>query len=370
MNEHNVKRQSNFELLRIVAMIMIVFQHFAYHSNFDWQSVGATVPHLWCNLIAMGGQVGVDLFVLISGYFLINSSGSVFNFKRILKLWGQILFYSVGLYLVLGILGFGDFRKSSLILSFFPVTRSSWWFASAYFVLYIIHPFLNLFLRSLKKELYQSLLVMLIVMWSVIPTFTSSSFGSNDLLWFCTLYAIAGYAGLYGFNSRFNVKHHLILCMVTAAFTYASSVFFTLLSVRRNEFSAYITWFYKMEKITILLMAVTLFLAFAAWKMKYHKWINILASATFGIYLIHDQSLVRYLLWERICRAASYQDSLFLIPYSLGAVAAVYIVCTIIDLIRKQIFEKPYMYLVNRYADTVLRPFTGLSNALKKIIFG
>ncbi len=85
-------RQSQFELLRIIAMVMIVFQHFAYHSNFDWQSTGVTLPHLWCNLIAMGGQVGVDVYILISGYFLINSEGSLFNFKRILKLGGASLF--------------------------------------------------------------------------------------------------------------------------------------------------------------------------------------------------------------------------------------------------------------------------------------
>ena len=137
--DRQTDRQSNIELLRIIAMIMIAFHHFACHGNFDWQSVGATIPHLWYNFIVMGGKIGVDIFILISGYFLINSNGSVFNFKRILKFWGQVFFYSIGIYIVFCAVGVSDFGIKSLIKSLFPITFSSWWFASTYFVLYIIH---------------------------------------------------------------------------------------------------------------------------------------------------------------------------------------------------------------------------------------
>ncbi len=370
MKKITFSRQSQFELLRIIAMVMIVFQHFAYHSNFDWQSTGVTLPHLWCNLIAMGGQVGVDVYILISGYFLINSEGSLFNFKRILKFWGQVFFYSIGLYFVLGLLGFSGFRMKTLILTFFPITLSSWWFASAYFVLYIIHPFLNMFLRNLEKKTYQSLLLMLVFIWSVIPSCSNSLFGSNDLLWFSTLYAIAGYIRLYGFNTKFTTKHYAVLLAMTSTITYGSSVILTLMSAKWDTYYDHITYFYGMQKVTVLVMSVTMFLLFAALKMKYHKWINVIASATFGVYLIHDQSLVRYFLWERIFKGNRYQDSLLLIPYSIGVVIVVYVVCTAVDLVRKQIFEKPYMILVNKYADAALRPFYKLCGFLKKIVFG
>lgn len=74
----------------------------------------------------------------------------------------------------------------------FPITFSEWWFASTYFVLLLIHPFLNKFLNNLKKS-YQELLILLIVCWSIIPTFTNSEYQGNSFLWFMTLYAIAGY---------------------------------------------------------------------------------------------------------------------------------------------------------------------------------
>ena len=64
-SERQADRQSNIEILRIISMIMIVFQHFAYHSNFDWQSTGVTLPRLWYNFIAMGGRL-VLMFLFLS----------------------------------------------------------------------------------------------------------------------------------------------------------------------------------------------------------------------------------------------------------------------------------------------------------------
>ena len=220
---------------------MIAFHHFAVHGGFDWQSTGATIPHLWYNFILMGGKIGVDVFVLISGYFLINSNGSIFDFKRILKFWGQVVFYSVGIYIVSCAFGVSGFRIKPFIKAFFPITFSSWWFASTYFVLYIVHPFLNKLLHEIDQKLYQSLLVMLVILWSVIPTFTTSSYQGNSLLWFITLYAIAGYARLYGFNSKLTSKHYFVLWAIFSILTYASSVIFTFMGERWDIFSAHST---------------------------------------------------------------------------------------------------------------------------------
>lgn len=206
-NKHN-QRNSSIELLRIISMIMIVFHHFAVHGGFEWEASNVTIPLFWYNFIIMGGKIGVDLFVLISGYFLVNSNGNVFNFRRILKFMGQVFFYSISIYVVFGICGLSDIGIKSLIKALFPITFSSWWFASTYFVLYLLHPFLNKLLHCLNKKNYQYLLVMLVVCWSIIPTFTMSQFQGNSLLWFMTLYAIAGYVKIYGFNNKFNSKHY------------------------------------------------------------------------------------------------------------------------------------------------------------------
>lgn len=366
----DISRQSNFELLRIISMVMITFHHFAVHGGFDWTATTGTIPYLWYNFIIMGGKVGVDVFVLISGYFLISSNESSFNAQKVFKLWGQVFFYSVVIYIIGLAAGICDFGIKSFIKAIFPITFSSWWFASTYFVLFIIHPFLNKLLCSLGKKAYQSLLLVLVILWSVIPTFTTSAYQSNSLLWFVTLYAIAGYIRIYGLNKKFTTRHYFLFYFVLSILTYLSSVIFTLMGTKWPVFAAHARYFYGQEKLPVLLISVSLFMIFATLTINYYKWINILASASFGVYLIHDSNVVRPVLWLDVFRNAQYQDSLFIIPYSIMVVVIVYMVCSILDLIRQKIFEQPYMLFVNRHAEIVIKLFSKICGYFKRIVFG
>ena len=65
------KRKSNFELLRIVSIFFILCFHCVFHSGFEQTTLDA-------NLIVVKsfyflGELGVTLFILIMGYFQINS---------------------------------------------------------------------------------------------------------------------------------------------------------------------------------------------------------------------------------------------------------------------------------------------------------
>lgn len=357
------------ELLRILAMVLIVFHHFAIHGGFAF-GTSVSIPHFWYNLILMGGKLGVDVFVLISGYYLIVNEKTFFNLHRIVKFIGQLVFYSVVFYAVGVLVDIINFSTKTFIKALFPITFSKWWFASTYFLLYLLHPFLNKLLLHIDKNLYQKLLALLVICWSVIPTFTTSSYGLSSLVWFTTLYAIAGYIRLYGLNSKFTTKQYLAGTMIGAALTYASSVVFVVLGTKWNVFASVITYFYGQEKLTILFTAVCLFMVFITVKMNDHKWINLAASATFGVYLIHDNEITRPLLWQILFHNAQYQNSLLLIPYSVIVVVIVYVVCTGIDLLRQRLVEKPFMAVVNHCTEKKIPLFDKVVIGLKDFIFG
>ena len=59
-----------------------------------------------------------------------------------------------------------------------------------------------------------------------------------------------------------------------------------------------------------------------------------------------------------------------LIPYSIGVVIIVYVVCTVIDLIRQKVFEKLFMKFANMCFDSVSKPFKKIIGAFKAIVFG
>jgi hypothetical protein len=104
--------------------------------------------------------------------------------------------------------------------------------------------------------------------------------------------------------------------------------------------------------------------------MKYHKWINTIASATFGVYLIHDNNIIRSLLWIDWFNNAKYQDSLLLIPYSVFVVTVVYVVCSAIDLLRQHIVEAPYMRVVERHSSSAVAPLERLVSFIVALFFG
>ena len=365
-----INRNTSIELLRIISMIMIMFHHFAYHGNFEWNFNEVTLPHLWYDFILMGGKVGVDIFVLISGYFLIENTEKLFQPKKLLKFWGQVVFYSIMTYLLSVMLRLNAFQIKQLIKVCLPITYPGWWFASTYFKLYLIHPFLNKLLHGLSKTEYQYLILMMVLCWSIIPTATTQLFESNSLLWFVTLYGIAGYVNLYGGNQKLQSKHYFSLYFMVLIITYTVSTTFLFLGTKKEEWSTHAIDFFEIERLPILLMAITLFMGFVTLKMNYHKWINMIASATFGVYLIHDSSYIRYYLWTNIFKINQYQDSTFLILYSILVVFILYVSCTMIDLIRKKLVEKPYMLFVNHYTYYFLKSFKIICEMFRKWIFG
>lgn len=91
------QRNSNLEILRIISMIFIITHHWARHG---FEDIALLTSNVNTYLIYSGtvfGEIGVDIFILISAYFMINSK---FTFKKLLTLCGEVWFYSIGILLL------------------------------------------------------------------------------------------------------------------------------------------------------------------------------------------------------------------------------------------------------------------------------
>ena len=150
--EQGVKRNSAIELLRIIAMILIVAHHFSLHGDFGFSAETVSFNRVWIQFMQFGGKIGVNIFVLISGYFLITAEK--LKTQKVLKFILQVLTYSVLIFGCFAIFGSESLGIKSVIKSLFPLVHSIWWFASAYFVLYLLSPYLNRLLNSLDKKTY------------------------------------------------------------------------------------------------------------------------------------------------------------------------------------------------------------------------
>lgn len=337
---YNGKRIVSIELLRIIATVMIIAHHFSVHGGIEFESSIITVNRLWVQFIELGGKTGVNLFVMITGYFGITAKRR--NNLRLVKLWLTVLFYSVTLYLAFVIAGEETFSVSRFIRSVFPVTFAGWWFASAYIALCLFAPFMNTLLKTLSKRDYRILLLIIAFCWCLPSTFLNAEIEGNDLLWFVFIYSLAGYIRLYGAEKTNTAAGYFSLAAITLTLTLSSVVFIDVLGARHALFANCATYFLGMKKLPVLLISVFVFLGFLKLRVKSGALITLLSPAMFGVYLIHDSDLVRGLIWDKAFCVKALGDFALLIPYTIAAVALVFSVCSLIELARIRFLENIY----------------------------
>ena len=334
------ERDSGMECLRLLAMVMIVAFHMMYFGNLSYEPAACSFPRLWSQLLLVGGKLGVDLFVMLSGYYLVMSRKGL-RLSRVLKLWSAMFFYALVIFLVNRCTGRWTTDDPLIWLRLLPMMSEvwwseAWWFANVYILLYLAHPFLNVLLHALTRRQYLAFLLLQAGVWSVIPLSARGTLGVGNVLEFAFFYSLAAFIRLHAGVPRLRIC--LLLTGLGFAVTYGGSL---ALSSAPDELCRGLSWCFLAETAPgMLLMSLGVFLLVARWRCPHLPVVNKLAAATFGVYLIHDNSTVRDLLWNRLFSAGQYQDSLWLIPYSLLALLLIYSGCTLIEWLRQWAVER------------------------------
>ena len=185
-----MQRESNFELLRIVSMLLLIAHHFCVHSGIlNTDSSNKIITFIFLPV----GKICFVAFIAISMWFLVDKS---FKATRWLKTWCEVFFYSVTFCLISLIINkpnsfFGVIH--SLGSSFFPIAGNSHGFASSYLLFYLLFPFISKLMSITNKK--QHIILLGIVFYAQIfeqilnkITFYSQPIFSELLLFvFCYL---------------------------------------------------------------------------------------------------------------------------------------------------------------------------------------
>ena len=91
-------RNSNIELLRIVSMVLIVMFHFSVHGA--WPEDGPLSSDTAVEMLSFGGKLGVNCFMLITGYFMVHGRLKVQSPLRVVL---QTWFYSFAILAIFAI---------------------------------------------------------------------------------------------------------------------------------------------------------------------------------------------------------------------------------------------------------------------------
>lgn len=343
------QRNSAIELLRILAMAMIVLSHICCHSGFDTIYSILTVNRLFVQFGYLG-NLGVALFLLISGYF-----HSSFRTKMLSQLLGQIWFYSLSLFLLCRFAFDYPYTTDMLWQVFLPVIYDEYWFFSAYISLFLLSPFINLLLKQLTRQQFRTMLWIMILLWFALPTLTEQYLYAAELPQFLLYYCLGAYLRIYPDNCfqkkslRWGntITSLVVLYGLTVALGYCER--FT-----PEAFGASIR-LYDRNSLLILGAAVGIFSLAAYCKPFVHPVINTLASCTFGVYLIHDNPAVRALLWKDWLHWGDYFTSGSFIPRLVISILLVYAVCTAIEWLRQKTVAKPLEKCINAVLERLLK---------------
>ena len=115
------ERSSNIEMLRIIAMLLIVMHHYSLHSNFQFDPTSIQLNHVFVQSLQVGGKIGVAIFVIVMGYFSVYSG---YKKTKAIKLWAEICFYSVSGMFIVSLLNktLNSLTVERIIYAFFPIT--------------------------------------------------------------------------------------------------------------------------------------------------------------------------------------------------------------------------------------------------------
>ncbi len=337
------KRNSSIELLRILAMVFIVTSHFCVHGGFDLTAIPFSFNKLllqWGTL----GNLGVDIFVIISGYFL---STKEFKLKTLCNLFTQVWFYSV-VGIVISFLLRAPMSLGVLLKAVFPTLFQEYWFFTAYLVLTLLSPFLNILIKNLNQKSFILLLTVMLTLWVVIPTFTTRAMYGTEIAQFVMFYFIGAYFRKYPNNFLFKKRVAAVLAAVCAALLFLSTLMLNLLGTKIPALGGFGLYFYSRTSLLVVGIAVSLFSLAANRPAFSNRFINTVASCSFGVYLVHDHFILREFLWEKLFGVAEHVFSPWFIVYAIGVVAVIYAGSTLIEFLRQKTVAAPLSNLLYR----------------------
>lgn len=270
-------RQSNMELLRIVAMSMILIVHIIGHAIYK-EDTDSTFRYF----IAPFFICGVNLFFLISGYFRIKLSIS-----SLCKVILMVFIYQLLSYLILVGLEQPPTIKSIAFLFLFPVTKSNYWFMKVYIGLMLLAPMLNLAFETMSKRNFRLLMILFTL-------FTLYSCGVGHNICNSDGFSLGQSIFLYCFANWIRVEQRIIELLSRKVYL----IVFFCITIASSFLGGITKSTILMSYNSIFTVGASVFLFIYFTRLHfYNRLINLIATGALGCYLLQDGPL-RFIVYS------------------------------------------------------------------------
>ena len=309
-------------MLRIAAMFMIILYHIIIHcvkpqltDRGSMERLGNGLfnnPVFYKKLLLLDimdtfGIIGNVIFILISGYFMCEKGKNINITKISKKLLCQLGFASVVLTIASAVCFRMGGGNTFLNLVNIQVFNSMSWFAGYYYLVILIAVlFLNGFLEKSDNRGYITFLIVVFALTQFGWTGTLADGlmpNLRILLNGVFPYALGGYLKRYEPLSKLRTYVFLLAIIITYFFVVLSAYNNTknnienyIRSKTEDIFIQSVSEFPNYS-IIVIIIGVCLFEIFRRIKVPQNKFVNYIGSATFMVYLLHDNGFF-YSIWD------------------------------------------------------------------------
>lgn len=329
------ERNSNFELLRIILMVFVVILH--YNNVEMGGALGYTtgINKIVSHFIEAFSICAVNCFVMISGYFMVDSFNR--KVKKVFELFLKVIVYGIIMYLIGVMFNVLEFKWSSLLIRIVPQN----YYVTLYCVLFICSLFYNILIRNLSSEWFNKLIVILILLFAVWPTAIDifqeilktdfigvspvSAYGNDEgytLIQFSLMYILGAYV-------RRNKDYFADKGSLYGLIYFASAIIIWMMSFKFETSWEYCNVFVVLESFALFVIFMNLNI--------HNTFINYIAKHVFGVYILHTSAVMIQGFWGSmdIGEYASKGLGFFLLNI-IVSVVSMCLICTILDIV----FEK------------------------------
>lgn len=328
------KRQSNIELLRLIAMLLVLIVHANLMPTAS-ELTDSPFTSFWKIFIDELSCVCVNVFILISGWFGIKPT-----YKGLLNIIFQSIFCSLIVVSIALMLGFDGNYIYEYIKSF--VIGENYWFVSSYIVLYICAPILNAFIEHIERRSIIYFLIFFFIVQTYFDTILSiGGFGDGcSPLSFFGLYLLARFINRYP-TALLNGHWHTDLLKYVGVSLISTLIIIGALLSKSDWIIGNIQYrFLKYSNPLIIIAALYLMLAFTKIKIKNSATIQYLSISCFSIYLLHCHPLIFSKYKNFMYSIYSAYDGLLCIIIWVCGIFAIALSCILIDKIRLLLWNK------------------------------
>ena len=332
MNPTIQKRESSLELLRIIAMLLVLMVHAGFKALGipTVEEVASSPASSFLRFLSESvAIVCVNVFILITGWFGIRPKVS-----RFCGLVFQVVFIGAFIYLCLLLLGktepWGVNGWVRLLLF-----RRGLWFVSAYMVLYVLAPVLNAFVTTAHQQTFRNVLLAFFAVQTLCGFCADYSFFGYGYtpLSFIGLYLLARYMSIY--RSRFCTLNKWYDMTIYACSTLLTAV----LSMVVIRYTHRDDCLYDYLSPIVIVSSVYFFLFFT--KLSFHsKAVNWVASSAFAVYLFHCDPLFFDSYYLLPIKEFYVNDTLPLfVLHTASLMMAVFVLAIVVDKLRIAAFN-------------------------------